>query len=413
MKDKENRFMVLFITTLSSFLTAFAASSIIVALPSIGAEFNADAISLNWIVTSFLLTTAVFMMPSGRLGDIAGRRKVFAFGVMIYVLSAAAAYLSKSVMILIAARVIQGIGGAMTAGTAAAILVASYPLEERGRVIGINTAAVYTGLSAGPFLGGIMTKGFGWRSIFLVNIAVCSLIVALIAGMLRGEEVKINKKTGITGLLKIDMHLFLKNRVFLMSNLAALINYSATFAVSFFVSLYLQLIKHKSAGEAGMILVVQPVLQALFSPVSGRLSDRIEPRYLSSSGMALCAAGLFMLIFLSGETTTAYTVFCLSLLGIGFALFSSPNTNAVMSSVTKDYLGAASSAIGTMRVIGQMASMAVALFLFSIFIGNAVINGSNAGMFLKSSAWGFGIFSILCTAGIFASMARGNVRISE
>jgi MFS family permease len=398
---------------------------------------------------------AVFMLPAGRVADMIGRKKVFTIGIAVYVLSAFVACLSDSVPLLIAARVLQGIGGAMNLGTATAILISTFPLEDRGRVIGINTASIYTGLSAGPFLGGIMTSGSGWRSIFLVNIAAGILIIGLILGKIRDELTEEYKQTdfagffiyavGLTALLigmssmprfsgiiliaagstliitfvmwekkeknpMIDIRLFSKSRTFLLSNLSALINYSATFAVTFFLSIYLQLVKQKSPRETGIILVVQPLLQALFSPIAGRLSDRIEPRYLASGGMALCSAGLFMLIFLSDETPIVYIILCLVLLGIGFALFSSPNTYAIMTSVSVKYLGAASAMVGTMRVIGQMSSMAIALMLFSIFLGNALIKKEDAFLFLRSSSYGFGIFSILCTAGIFASMSRGNVR---
>jgi MFS family permease len=208
----------------------------------------------------------------------------------------------------------------------------------------------------------------------------------------------------------IDINLFRRNKVFAFSNLAALINYSATFAVSFFMSLYLQFIKGLAPQEAGMILISQPIMQAIFSPLAGRLSDRIEPRMVASIGMGLTAVGLFLFTFLDQKTTTFFIILSLILLGLGFALFSSPNTNAVMGSVEKKFYGVASGTLGTMRSTGMMFSMGMAMLLFTAYIGRTQIIPSNYHLFLKSVKTAFMIFTGLCLAGIFASLSRGRMR---
>jgi MFS family permease len=205
------------------------------------------------------------------------------------------------------------------------------------------------------------------------------------------------------------MNMFSNNRTFTFSNLAALINYSATFAVSFLLSLYLQYIKGLPPQSAGMVLVAQPFVMTVFSPLAGRLSDRVEPRVVASIGMTLTTIGLILFTFLDNETSLAFIVFNLILLGFGFAMFSSPNTNAIMTSVEKRYYGIASGTLGTMRLVGQMLSMGIAMLLFAIFIGRAQITPEYYSLFIESVNVAFMIFSVLCFIGIFASLARGKV----
>jgi MFS family permease len=342
----------------------------------------------------------------------------------------------------------------MNLSTVAAILVSVYPREQCGRVIGINAAAVYTGLSAGPFLGGILTQGFGWRSIFFINIIMGIVTIPLILLKVRAEWADANKEKidftgsvicaiGLSSLLYgfsqlpqligigfttlgalslaffirwevqipnpiVKLSLFLKNRMFSFSNISALINYSAIFAVTFFLSLYLQMIKRLKPFEAGLILVAQPVVQAALSPLTGKLSDKIQPWIIATLGMAICAAGLYPLINLTKDTPIINILIYLVILGTGFALFSSPNTNAVMCSVDKEHLGVASATIATMRVVGQVISMAIAMLLFTFIIGKVQITPRNSVKFLKAIHYGFMIFTAICSIGVITSLARGS-----
>jgi len=205
------------------------------------------------------------------------------------------------------------------------------------------------------------------------------------------------------------VNLFRGNRAFGLSNLAALINYSATFSVAFFLSLYLQYIKKFNPQMAGAILVSQPVVMAVCSPFAGRLSDRIEPRIVASMGMALTAVGLFLFALLHGNSTLGFIIADLILLGLGFALFSSPNTNAVMSSVEKKFYGVAAGTLGTMRLTGQMLSMGIAMLIFAIHIGHIQIIPEYYPLLLKSTRSAFMLFGILCSGGALASLARGKI----
>jgi MFS family permease len=205
--------------------------------------------------------------------------------------------------------------------------------------------------------------------------------------------------------------LFITNRVFAFSSLAAFINYSATFAITFLLSLYLQHIKGLGPRDAGLILISQPVVMAACSPVAGWLSDKIEPRIVATAGMLLTTIGLVPFIFLNQGSSIPFLFTGLVILGIGFGLFSSPNMNAIMGSVEKKFYGLASGAVGTMRLLGMMISMGMATVVFALFIGRVEISEANYPALVKSIGILFSLFSLMCFGGIFASMVRGNTRL--
>jgi EmrB/QacA subfamily drug resistance transporter len=459
MEDKVKKRITLFIVTMAAFLTPFDVSAVNIALPSIGKEFSMDAVSLGWVATAYLLASAVFLVPFGRFADINGRKKIFASGILIFTLASFSMVLCTTSAMLIFFRIIQGIGAAMIFGTGIALLSSVFPVQERGKVLGIAVSATYLGLSLGPFLGGLLTMHFGWRSIFLVNVPIGLIVLILTFSKLKGEWAeargekfdltgsilysigiiaimlgfsafsKLGKITSIGMILAgvlfiiifmkyetrlehpvLNINLFIRNRAFAFSNLAALINYSATFALTFFLSLYLQYIKKLDPQSAGLILIFQPIVMALASPFTGKLSDRIEPRLVASMGMALTAIGLFLLVCLHEDTSISFIIPVLILIGCGFALFSSPNSNAVMSSVEKKYYGVASGTLGTMRLTGQAFSMGIATLIFAINIGHAQITPEYYPAFLTSMKTAFIFSGILCSLGVFASLSRGNVR---
>ena len=451
-----NKRTALAVTTAASFLTPFAATSVNIALPSIGREFTMNAILLSWVPTAYLLSAAMFLVPFGRIADIYGRKKIFIYGIAVFTLGALLSGLARSATMLILFRTVQGFGASMIFGTAVAIVTSIFVEGERGKALGINVASVYLGQALGPFIGGFLTEHLGWRSIFLVMVPLGIFILVTILVALKQEWAGARGErfdwvgsfiysltlvaimygfsllpritggaiiaVGGCGLIAfilwelrerspvLNINLFRGNRIFAFSNLAALVNYSATFAITFLLSLFLQYIKGYMPLHAGSILVFQPATQAILSPFAGRLSDRIEPQIVASIGMSLTTTGLLLLVFLKEETSLAYIIACLLLLGFGFALFSSPNTNAIMSSVEKRFYGVASGTTATMRVIGQMLSMGIATLIFAVYIGPVQINAASHPLFLKSLEAAFAVFAILCFGGIFASLARGRLR---
>jgi len=447
-----DRRIVLLVVTMTSFLTPFASSSFNIALPSISSEFGLDAITMSWASLAYLLASAMFLVPFGRLADIYGRRKVFVSGTAAFACSSLLLGIYPSASTIIILRALQGVSSAMIFGTGVAILVSVTPPKEKGAILGINAASVYIGLSVGPYLGGLLTDTLGWRSILFLTAGLGILAVLFMFWRLKGEWKEAGGESfdfkgsivyslmllslmyGFSlvpstrslipialGLLGgglfvwvearaehpvLDIKLFKSNRTFTFSNIAALINFSATYAVTFLMSLYLQYIKGLSPENAGLLMIASPVVQAFFSPIAGRLSDRMEPRKVAAIGMAVTMVGLVPFIFLNPQTSVWVVVGSLAVLGFGLSLFSSPNTNAVMSSVDKRLYGVASSTLGTMRLTGQMMSMGITMIIFAILIGRVEIVPEVYPSLTGSINAAFVIFSILCGLGILASLAN-------
>ena len=448
--------IILIVAATASFLAPFSGSAISVALPRIGSEFGAHTLELNWISSSYLLAAAACLVPFGKLADIHGRRRVFVTGLYAFSLTSILTLLARSTATLIALRVLQGISSAMIFATGVAIITSAFPARERGRALGLTVSAVYFGLSIGPFAGGLLTGHLGWRSLFVL-VATLGLLAALLASWkLRGEWAEARGERldlagcalyaiallalmvgfsrlpaaaglrlvagGIAGLAAfvawelrsraplLNLRLFSGNPAFTFSNLSALINYSATFAVGFLLSLYLQYAKGLSPQQAGALLAVQPVVMALISPAAGRLSDRVASRLIASLGMAVSVAGLLLLARLRADTPLWAVAAGQAVLGAGFALFSSPNTNAVMGAVERRHYGVASSILGTMRLVGQMLSMGLAMVVFALHLGRAPVSAANVPDFVAAVRNAFAIFAALCFAGVFASLARGRPR---
>lgn len=453
------RSAALLVATLSSFVTPFMAAAMNVALRAVGSDFSMSAVLQAWVGTSYLLAAAVFLVPVGKLADIVGRKRIFLWGVLIYTLASFLCAVAPTAALFIGFRVLQGIGSAFIFGTSIAILTSVFLPGERGRVLGITTAATYLGLSLGPVLGGLLTGWLGWHSIFWLNVLLGLVILPLAYWRLKGEWAEAAGERfdwagalvygvslaaamlgfprlpsplgigltlgGIVGLglfatweLRtpspiLNLGLFRGNTAFTFSNLAALINYSATSASGLLLSLYLQYIKGLRPQAAGLVLVAQPVVMAALSPLAGRLSDRIESRTLASAGMALTTLALVPFIFLSAGTPYWFIVLDLAVLGCGFGLFSSPNVNAIMGAVERRFYGVASATLGTMRLVGQTLSLSIATLIFALYLGRAEITPDVYPQFLSSLKPAFAVFTVLCGLGVLASLARGNTQPAE
>ncbi|MGV8829496.1 MAG: MFS transporter [Breznakibacter sp.] len=450
--ESENKNILLGVVMVTSFINPFMGAAINIALPHIAKELNMGTLGMSWVGMSFLLSSAVFLVPMGKIADIKGRKRIFLYGNIIVTLASAICALAQSPAILLTGRVVQGIGASMMFGTGMALVTSAFPPQKRGKAIGLVVSAVYLGLSAAPVLGGLLTQYWGWRSLFYITIPIGALVVILTATLLkndwadarqdpfdwRGSLVYILSMSvlmigftklpnplailasifglaGIIGFVRLEMktaspviniQLFRHNRIFAFSNLAALINYAATFAISFLLSLYLQYIKGLSPRDTGLLLITQPIVMTIFASISGRLSDRYNPNRLSSMGMSIIVLGLMLLVAVDAETSGGYIMAVLVVLGMGFGLFSSPNTNAIMSSVQKQELGIASATVSTMRLTGQMFSMGLATMILQIYLGSTKSIIEQPDNFIRSFRTAFILFALLCMAGVFAALAR-------
>ena len=444
------------IVCLGAFITPLMLSAVNVAIPTIARGLEMDAITASWVPLAYLLSSGVFLLPFGRLGDMYGRKKMFLSGMTTVTVASVLASFAQSALLLILCRALQGMGAAMLFGTGIAILSSVYPPEKRGKVLGLSVSSVYLGLTCGPFAGGWVTQQFGWRGVFVFHIPVVLLVIILGLVNLKGEwrgpsgqkfdvpgaliygAAVISLMYGFSilpaaaGLVLIllsgigfavffryekglqyplfNVNLFSGNPVLTYSCVAALIMYSSTFSVTFLMSLYLQTIREFTPQLAGLIMISQPLVMTLFSPVAGRMSDRYEPRLIASSGMGLTAIGLAILAAADTLTQTGLIVLTLMLVGFGFSLFSSPNTNAILSSVDRKYLGAASGTVATMRVIGQMFSMGIVTLVFALMLGPVQFSPEQHGPLLASINASFIAASALCFIGVYFSLKRGNLR---
>ncbi len=456
MDERALQRVTLLVVAMASFATPLMLSSPNVSVPAIARDLGADAVAVGWVSTAYLLASAVFLLPFGKFADRYGRKRVFFAGLSINALSSLVCALAPNFAALVAGRLVQGLGAGMIYATAMVLLSSVFPKERRGAVIGITTSAVYFGLTAGPLLGGWVTHQFGWRMVFVMPVPLLAAALLLGVTQLKGEwkgaqnegfdvpgtliyataivalMFGVSKLPSTLGLLGVvagavglvaffrverrakhpvfDVTLFFTNRVFTFSCLASLSMYAATFANTFLMSLYLQNLKGMNAQSAGLIMISQPIMQALLSPLAGKLSDRIEPRVLASTGMGLCALGLLLLANAGRDASIAYLVINLIVVGTGFALFSSPNMNAIMGSVEPRLYGTAGGSAATVRVLGQMLSMGVITLVTALVMGRLPIEPAHFDLLAQTIRVSFFVAAALCVAGIALSMARGQVR---
>lgn len=455
MNDRDKKLIFIAVSCIS-FLATYTASAINIALPAIGAELGLSHTGLQYIVTAYLMMNAALLVPFGKLADIYGRRTLILCGMFTFLIAHIISACATAGWVLIVCRAAGGAAAAMFFGNTIAILSEIFPQSERGKILGAYVSIVYLGITVGPFIGGLLTSYAGWRSVFLsvaplsflvmvlsyfklphdssivsegkFNVPLSSLYVMALVFLIFG----CSALPGIIGMLAvcasailamvfiaknnksampfINLSLFRHNRTFVFSNLANFIQYLSTNATGFLLSLFLQnsLIKNLTPHATGFILLTQPLLQTCISPLSGALSDRIEPKWIASAGVTLSAVALFSFARTSPETSLTVIVLTLSCLGIGFALFTSPNNNAAMSSVSPVVYGIASGILATGRILGMSLSLAVTAIVFNIFERN----NHPTEAFLNSFHTIFSIFFLLSLIGIASSMVFGAGSIS-
>lgn len=446
-----SRHLILAVSTFGGFLVTFMASAVNIALPLIEEEFHVSAVTLSWISLAYTLMAGATLLPAGRASDMLGRIRFYAFGMALFTVISFASAFAPSAGALLALRAIHGVALAISWSTAAALVVEAFPARSRGRALGLNIAGIYLGLTLGPVLGGLIIHNLGWRSLFLVlgglglvnlgvqlwklsgirtsrpqpgrfdvvgSLAYAGGLVAILLGfsLLPGVTGVVLVVVGVAGLAGfvwwedrvsdplLEIDLFRRNRVFAYSNAAAFINYAATFAMIFLLSLYLQYNRGLNAQTAGYTLVAGTFVQSVMSPVAGRLADRVQARYLASVGMAICTLGLFALSFVSTTTPYWYIIAMTCVLGLGFALFASPNNYIVMASLEPRLLTMGSATLAAMRLAGQSMSMGLATLVLAIQVGGRGIEPADYPQVLTGVRTSFLIFTCLCALGVGASL---------
>jgi EmrB/QacA subfamily drug resistance transporter len=416
------RWELLALTSIGAFMAPLDGSIVSVALPVMSPDLGLSFAASMWVQAAYLLATAVLLIPLGRLADQHGRVRYYLIGTAVFTVGSLLAALSMNGAWLVMSRVVQGGGAALMVATSAAIVTAVFPAHERGRALGINVMAVYIGLSIGPPLGGILSDTLGWRSIFLINLPIG--VIVLVWGWMmlpRSERAQDAPRVDFAGaaLLGIflisllvpltfapewgweaaptlgllalaalslvafvvverhvdspvlDLDLLLHNRLFAAANTAALLNYMALFAIGLLTAVFLEVVQDRSAAVTGWLMLSQPLLMAILSPLSGRLSDRIGSRILATGGMVTIAFGMVLLAAMPTTVPVWQVAGSLAVVGLGMAAFSAPNMSAIMGSVRRDQLGVASAFVGTMRTTGQALSVALLGGLAASQLGRA------------------------------------------
>lgn len=445
----ENKNLILFICAVLSFFAVFAVNSVMVVIPTIAAEFHMNNIVQNWAIIIFLLVVAVLSVPAGQISGKYGLKKVTIISVILFILISIANVLVTSSEQFLLCRLVLGISLSFFNVTSMAMVVSAFAPEERGKALGITITGVYIALSLAPVLGGVLNYQLGWRSVVLFGVPFLLVILALLLTKVDEEwitfgdvplDVKgsiaygigmvlfiygftiLNTSLGVIltvfgiivliifGLIELrEAHpvfdiRFFKNRKFLSANFASLCAYLATFAVTTILNYHLQYIKGMDSQTAGIILLAAPLCQVVLAPIAGRLSDKYVPQVLAAIGMGLGTVSLVLFSFLNEGTSIEFLIVSMIIYGVGFGLFSPPNTNVIMSSVPPKDTSVASASVATMRTVGQAMSLGILTLVFAFVMGDVPIVEQYYPLLISSCQITCIICVALCIASVFASL---------
>ena len=397
-------------------------------------------------------------VPAGQISGKFDLKRVTNFNIILFIIISIVNVIVTSSEQFLACRFILGISLAFINVTSMAMIVNVFPPEERGKALGINITSVYLGLSLSLVIGGILNFNLGWRSVVLFGVPFLFVILALLLTRIDEEwssfeniplDLKgslaygigivlfmygftvLNTQLGIIltilgvivlvifALIELRQDYpvfdikFFKNHKFLSANFASLCAYLATYAVTTILNYHLQYIKGFDSQTAGIILLVAPLCQVVLAPIAGRLSDRFVPQILAAIGMGLGTISLFLFSSLDSATSIEFLIMSMIIYGVGFGLFSPPNTNVIMGSVPPKDTSVASAAVATMRTVGQAMSMGILTLVFAFVMGDVPIIEQYYPMLIQSCQLTCIICVVLCIASVFASFVGIKAKTSE
>ena len=441
--------IVVFVSFITSFFAVFLSNGIIIGVPAIAQDFAMNNVIQNWVPTIFFLVVAVFTVPAGQISGKFGVKKSLLAGIIVYLIGSIGAVLSFSTESFLVFRIMQGAGVAFLNVSAMAMVVHAVAPKNRGKALGFTVTGVYLATSLSPVICGFLVHNLGWRSMFYFVIPFLVLCIILMITKIPQEwktyqDDKIDKVGsilygigilffiyGFTSLITtpgkiltvlgiillvifgayelrqkspvFNMNLF-KNKKFTSSNIAALCSYIAVMVVTTILNYHFQYVRGWDAQMSGMILIITPIIMAIMAPNAGKLSDKIHPQKLAALGMGIATVALLILTFLTGKTPLYMVIIAMILQGIGMGLFSSPNMNAIMSSVPPKDAPTASASQATMRTIGQTMSLGLLTLVFAWIMGSLELAPQYASMIVQASQTICGICTVACLLAIFASL---------
>jgi EmrB/QacA subfamily drug resistance transporter len=438
-------------------MSALDASVVNTVLPVIREGYRVPIEVIQWVSTTYLLIMGSLLLTFGRLGDLRGHKRVYLAGLMVFVPASVLCGISPSVEMLIAARVIQGIGAAIVVSTAPAILIGSVHPSRMGQMLGLQAAITSIGLALGPSLGGWLTDQWGWRTIFFMNVPVgvaafaiglrhipeeqspplreetfdrvgallfLGAFLALQVALSRGNDwgwlsaptlgvfagsaalgyLFLRQETTATSPM---LHLALfRNRLFSFSVGSALVNYVCMASVLFLVPFYLIQGRGFSAAKAGIVMTAQFLSMVVMAPISGRIADRVGSRGPATMGMAILAAGLFILSAMNGESPLHLTVFGLVVTGVGVAIFVTPNNSAMLGTAPPGRKGIASGILATSRLLGMATGVSLAGAILAGVVGGRSAHGIPPERVFRAIHLGFLASGLMALAGTVLTAAR-------
>jgi EmrB/QacA subfamily drug resistance transporter len=404
------------ITSVALFMVTLDNLVVTTALPSIRVDLGASIEDLEWTVNAYTLSFAVLLLTGAALGDRFGRRRLFAIGLGIFTVASAAAALAPNVETLIAARAVQGVGGAIVTPLTLTILSAAVSADKRGLALGAWGAIGGLAVASGPVVGGAVVEGMSWQWIFWLNVPIGLLLVpvayarlresfgpesqldlgglglasvglfGIVWGVIRGNSVGWTS-TEIVGSLALGALFtaafvlwerrapapmlpmrFFRNRMFAAANVSSLFMFFGMFGSIFLLTQFLQTVQGHSPLDAGLRVLPWTAMPIFIAPIAGALSDRIGGRPLMAAGLALQALALGWLAAISDPTVPyGQLVPAFIIAGTGMALFFAPVANVVLSSVKREEEGKASGANNAIRELGGVFGVAVLATIFTSY----------------------------------------------
>jgi EmrB/QacA subfamily drug resistance transporter len=430
LQGQMNKWMMLALSATASFMTTLDGSIVNIGLPSIASTFHVGISgAIEWIIIGYLVVIAAVLLTCGRLADMIGRKPIFLTGLIVFILGSALSGLAPTLLLLILARLFQGIGGALIFSVNVAMITSTFPSRERGLALGLNTVVISLGVAAGPTIGGFITQCLTWRWIFYVNVPICLLLLsaafsfyreqkpqreqherfdlsgatvlaiglaALTLGLSFGQEWGWHSTGTLTALgisllmlsvgVYVEAHVahpivnlgLVTNRVFAFANISFILCMMALFAPGFLLPFYFEQLRGFSLIQTGLMMTPLPLMLAIVAPLSGLLADRWGSRWLSPVGLAIACFGLVLVSQINVQSASWDIIWRLAMIGIGQGLFQSPNTRTMMGAAPSNAQGEASGLLATGRVIGQSMSVALTGTVF------AALGGAAAGTLLSS-----------------------------